>query len=340
MGEPVFDSRSTKVRVSQFRTAALSLAGFVTFGALFVAGVPAANATPGLEAYVSQPFVQGPDVSGVDIETFDSECPDTWWQGGSNPGIMTGSCSSVIGNFYGGASTTSGTPTLGDGTGQTKYGAVYNGASVTVTLDHPASYLGFQWSAGDGNNLLTLFSSGTTVATFTTQDLLAMLYYDEMGAWSAEDYFINPAMDEWIGEPFAYLYLVGTGGLTFDSFSISQPIHGFEFDNFSVGDAPVTINPATTIRIGDETPPDENGNGIDDTTEDSDGDGIKDPFEDSDGDGISDVFEDSDGDGINDFAESETLADTGVEVWSAFGTATLLIGAGVVLALRRQRKRA
>ena len=336
----MFAQRFTKVRVSGSRSAALSLAGCLTFGALFVAGVPAAHAAPALEAYVSQPFVQGPDVSGVDIETFDSECPDTWWQGGSNPGTMTGSCSSVDGDVYGGASTTSGTPTLGDGTGQTRYGAVYDGATVTVTLAQPASYLGFQWSAGDGNNLLTLFSSGTTVATFTTQDLLAMLYYDDMGDWSAIDYFINPAINEWIGEPFAYLYLVGSGGLTFDSFSISQPVYGFEFDNFSVGDTPVTINPATAIRIGDEIPPDENGNGIDDTTEDSDGDGIKDPFEDSDGDGISDVFEDSDGDGINDFAESETLADTGVDVWSAFGTATLLIGAGVALALRRRRQRA
>jgi hypothetical protein len=158
---------------------------------------------------------------------------------------MTGACSSVNGNIYGGASSTLGTPVIGNGTAQTKYGAVYNGAVVTVTLTAPASYLGFQWSAGDAANRLTLYSGATVVATFTTQDLMAMLYNDDMGAWSAKDYLINPARNQWVGEPFAYLHLVGVGGLTFDKFTITQPRFGFEFDNFALGDSPVTIDSST-----------------------------------------------------------------------------------------------
>jgi hypothetical protein len=208
-----------------------------------------------------------------------------------------------------------------------------------VTLDHPASYIGFQWEAGDGGNVLTLYSGASAVATFTTQDLLAMLYKNAMGDWSAEDYLINPGTNKRTGDPYAYIYLNGINGLTFDSFAVSHPLNkwAFEFDNFSLSDTPVTLDPATVTIIGDETPPDANGNGIDDTTEDVNGDEVIDPFEDTDGDGVGDVFEDTDGDGISDYAERVTLADTGIDLWAVTSTSGLLLGTGFLLILLRRR---
>lgn len=323
-----------------FRVASLTVAGVVAIGFFLASGVAPATAAPALNAYVSEPFVQGPSVTGVQLETFDSNCPATWWSTGSNPGTMTGTCSSVNGNIYGGASTTSGVPTRGGGLPQTKYAAAFNGASVTVTLNHAASYLGFQWSAGDAANRLTLYSGATVVATFTTQDLMAMLYNDDMGAWSANDYLINPARNQWVGEPFAYLHLVGVGGLTFDSFTITQPRFGFEFDNFSLSDSTVTVDPLTTIAIGDETPPDANRDGVDDTTEDADGDGIADPFEDVNGDGVADVLEDSNGNGTNDYIDRIMLANTGFDPWPALSSGVILLGIGFALILLRRRSRA
>jgi len=210
---------------------------------------------------------------------------------------------------------------------------------VTVTLNHAARYLGFQWSAGDAGNTITLYSGSSVVATFTTQDLLAMLYNGDMGSWSANDYLINPARDRWVGEPFAYIYLVGEGGLTFDSFTISQPAHGFEFDNFSLSDSAVTVDPTTAISIVDEAAPDANGNGVDDTTQDTDGDGIVDPFEDHNGNGIGDVLEDSDGDGVNNYAQRFTLAHTGTDIWTSIGIGALglgFAGAGILTRARRR----
>ena len=327
----------TKSRHKSISLATSSIALGLTLVAVLGTSTPAL-APPMLNAYVDQPFVQGPGISGVQIETFDSACPTTWWSGSGNPGTMSGPCQSVNGNIFGGASTTSGAPSRGGGSPQTKYGAVFNGGLVTVTLDHPASYLGFQWSAGDRGNTITLYSGASEVATFTTQDLLAMLHNDDMGSWSANDYLINPARDRWIGEPFAYIYLTGVGGVTFDSFTISQPAYGFEFDNFSLDDRQVPV-PATAISIGEETIPDVNGNGIDDTAEDSDGDGIADPFEDVDGNDVADVFDDSDGDGTSDYVERLSLADTGINRWAAVSLGVIGIGfagLGVMMRVRRR----
>jgi len=308
-----------------------------------VSAIPApALAAPSLNAYVAQPFVQGPDVSGVQIETFDSGCPATWWLGSGNPATRAGGCRGTFGNVWGGASTTSGAPSRGGGLPQTSYGAVFNGRQLTVTLDHAASYLGFQWSAGDVKNTLALYSGDSVVGTFTTHDLLSMLYNDDMGAWSANDYLINPARDQWIGQPFAYIYLVGADGLTFDSFVISQngdgPVGDFEFDNFSLSDTPVNLDPTTALLVGDEPVPDSNENGIDDTTEDSDRDGIADPFEDHNRNGVADVFDDSDGDGTNDYVERIGLAETGFDLRA--GVMGVLAGIGVAafgVMIRRRR---
>ena len=316
-----------------------SIIAILGMACAFVVAQPA-HAAPALNAFVSAPFVQGPSETGAQIEPFDSSCPTTWWTGLSNQGAMTGVCTSRSGNIWGGSSTTSGAPTLSGPSQQTKYGVVFQGQSVTVTLDHPASYLGFHWEAGDRCNTLTLSNGAANVATFTTEDLLGMIYSGSVGEWSSNDYLYNPARTQWVGQPFAFVHLVGIDGLTFDTVTFTEPCPGgFEFDNFTIVDAPVTLDPTTVVAIGDTTPPDADGDGTSDFAEDSDGDAIPNPFEDVDSDGVADSFQDSDGDGITDYEERvAALPNTGVPAANEFALGGFLVIGGLVLivALRRR----
>lgn len=322
----------------KWRVVGSMIATLGIWGAVIIA--QPAHAAPALNAFVSAPFVQGPSAAGAQIETFDTTCPQTWWSGMSNEGTLVGPCTSMNGDIWGGSSTTSGVPTLSDPSEQTKYGAVFEGQSITVTLDHPASYVGFNWQAGDWCNTLTIGSGGTDIATFTTEDLMGMIYSGTVGEWSSNDYLYNPARSQWIGYPFAFIHLVGVNGLTFDTITFSEPCSGgFEFDNFTIVDAPVTLDPTTVVPISDTTPPDANGDGTSDFEQDSDGDGISDPFEDTDGDGVAESFEDTDGDGLTDYEEQAIeLPNTGVPVAVEFALGGLLLIAGLTLIVVRRRR--
>ena len=303
--------------------------------------VPATAVTPALDAYVSQPFVQGPSSPGAEIETFDTSCPSTWWLSFSNNGSRTGPCSSQSGNIWGGASTTSGTPTKTDPSHQTKYGMISRGQTLTIQLTSPASYVGFNWQAGDPCNTLTISNGGTTLTTFTTEDLMGMIYSGSIGSWSSNDYLINPARSQWVGQPFAFIHLVGVHGLTFDKLTFTQTCSGgFEFDNFTIIDAPVTLDPTTVVAITDTTPPDADADGVSDFEEDEDGDGISNPFEDTNDDGVADSLQDSDGDGINDYVEAiRALANTGVPTSGGLLLGLGLFAAGLTLVIARRRFR-
>jgi len=332
------DASRRRSRTSQIRMHVLGAMLLIAFTGVGLSS-PAQAAAPALEAYVSQPFVQGPSSLGAEIETFDTSCPSTWWFGLSNEGVRSGPCSSLNGNIWGGASTTSGTPTRTDPTHQTKYGMISRGQTLTIQLNHPASYVGFHWEAGDPCNTLTISNSGTPITTFTTEDLMGMIYSGSIGSWSSNDYLINPARSQWVGQPFAFIHLVGVHGLTFDQLTFTQTCSGgFEFDNFTIVDAPVTLDPTTVVAITDTAPPDADEDGVSDFEEDTDEDGISNPFEDNNDDGVADSLEDSDGDGINDYVESiRALANTGVpsaqEVLFGLG----LLVAGVTLVMIRRR---
>ena len=148
----------------------------------------------------------------------------------------------------------------------TNFAGILSGKSVTLSLNEPQSYLGFWWSAGDRNNKITLFSggpSGTQVGVFTTgtlKDLLGSSSSREKevtaidGAGNATKhfgclYYGNPlkvdrrtlCSSESGGgtndpdQPFAYIHLIGEGGLTFDTIVFAQVgSGGFEFDNLAI----------------------------------------------------------------------------------------------------------
>ena len=138
----------------------------------------------------------------------------------------------------------------------TNYVGILSGKTVTLSLTQPESYLGFWWSAGDQNNTVSLFSggsNGTRVGVFTTATLKQMLTGNvtavDGNSYRGCQYFGNPRKvdrrTDCAGEnssppndpnqPFAYIHLVGEGGLEFDTIVFTQGSSGgFEFDNMAI----------------------------------------------------------------------------------------------------------
>lgn len=323
----------------------------IVAGATIIVGGVAtpAQALGSFEVLISAPRVQGPDASlgALELEELNvapGACPVTWWSGSLNEGTLSGPCTISTPTGNGGANSTSGLPAWITGSPATNFGAATASTAFTVTLQQDASYFGLWWSGGDKGNTVTLFKDGIEVASFTNDDLLNVIYKNQMGTWKANDFMYIPVYGYYKGQPFAYVNFVAEGGATFDSFEIKElnPYGWFEFDNVALVTAPVVIDEETTFPVVDGDPVDVNGNGIPDIDEDADGDGIADPFEDTDGDGMADAFEDSDGDGVNDYAESFLLPDTGSEPSISTGIMGLLLllgGAGLVAYRRRLIRR-
>ncbi|MDP4585723.1 MAG: hypothetical protein NWS64_00300, partial [Microbacteriaceae bacterium] len=105
-----------------------------------------------------------------------------------------------------------------------------------------AKYLGLWWSAGSPGNSIELYSEGEIVAFMSVDGILELLQEGTattVGGPSVntDDYAGNPrntALSP--GEPFVYLNLYGTGGVSFDQIKIMGG--GFEFDNIAVSDLP------------------------------------------------------------------------------------------------------
>ena len=306
-----------------------------------------AHAAGSFDVYVSEPRVQGPDVTpdsgALLLEEFNlpgGSCPSPWWQGTANEGSLSGTCATSAPTGNGGANSTTGEPAWLTPSPATRYGAAPASASFTIELQQDASYLGLWWSGGDPGNVVTLFKDGAEVATFTNDDLLNVIYRNAMGTWRANDFMYHPVYGYYKGQPFAYVSFVAQGGATFDSFTVTEynPWGWFEFDNFALVTAPVVIDDVTTMPVEDLTPIDLNENGMPDYLEDSASDGIADPFADTDGDGVADAFEDSDGDGVSDYAESFTLPNTGSTPEPSTGAVgVLLLLGGVALTVIRRR---
>ena len=204
-------------------------------------------------AYVEAPTVEATTVPGAITSNFE----------GLPAGIFTTPLSTLIGTYnsgggpgyaivnadsYGGA---------GD-TGQ--YLAVgvqsQSPGPVLLTLKAPSNYFGFWWSAGDNSNSLTFYSGGQLVATFTTNQIVALIPNDPNttvtaingSVYHTNQYYNNPNGGD-ASEPFAYVDFIATG-LTFDQVGFSNPSlgSGFESDNHSVA-ANVTGPPITDVIV-------------------------------------------------------------------------------------------
>ena len=185
---------------------------------------------------VDTPEVQGSFVSGVTLETFDSGC--------SSPlafGTFTGTCESWNPSFYAGAADTSGNPSTG-GSG-TKMAVVPMGSEMVIELNAPANYLGFHWEAGNEYDRVRLYSGDTLLANFSFETLMSALEAVSMstqegGTVTSEDYYGNPVTGQQQHEPYAYVHISASTGVTFDKVVISEDAGSpgmFEFDNMTVG---------------------------------------------------------------------------------------------------------
>ena len=246
---------------------------------------PVEASNPTLNFYISPPTVQNTFVTGARVATFDNKptgpCPSEWRTDPadlSDPNdtgtligtITTNGCNIAGFSKFGGAVTgatgaqyaATSPPAVG-----TNFVSVPSNRSVTLTLAQPETYLGFWWSAGDQSNRITLYSggtSGTRVGIFQTSSLTSLLNDPTVTAingatYKSCQYYGNPRLVDRTtncagensspandpNQPFAYIHLIGEGGLTFDTIVFAQVGGGgFELDNIAIErgvTAPTTV---------------------------------------------------------------------------------------------------
>lgn len=235
----------------------LAIVGSIVGLAMVVAGVSAANAATAetVDFYLSAPNVMNTYVDGAVVETFNTfntgSCPTSWPTVGTITVSGSGNgCRITNANTYGGATAgATGAPVNRPSGSGTRYVSVESNSTVTLSLSRPETYLGFWWSAGDANNSIKLYSGGTDgklVGSFSTASLVAMLNNGSGTIESLDgtthrtcDYYGNPVLTTATcgggREPFAYVHLIGTGGLNFDTVVFTQGSSGgFEFDNMAI----------------------------------------------------------------------------------------------------------
>lgn len=172
------------------------------------------------------PGVQTTSVSGVLTEDFDD---------GSHAG-------SPIGTFSGG--TIFNASQFGGAGGNTSY--LFSGAGnpTTLTFDVDQNYVGFWWSAGDAENIVSFYdASNTLLATFTTANAFNSLSAAYFGNPNA------PFLGQNGAQAYAYLNFTNTGGP-----SIHSVVFGgtnFEVDNISV--TPQFVTPPSQVPDGGST---------------------------------------------------------------------------------------
>ena len=224
-----------------------------------------AAAGDGITAYVSPPFVQGPPSSyGAALEDFESFTDCNSFPA-SAVGTFTGTCNMITtGGAYvwGGASTTSDTPTAGGTPSRFVVGPVTQ--VLTLTFAAPVKYVGFWWSAGSPGNTVKLYtaaSASTPAAIFTTTTIDSILGsgipspYPGSATVSALDastykkgYYFGRPSDHTSTTPnsftgsnrqsHAYLNIFASGSIAFTKIEFTGT--GFEFDNVAVSTAAKT----------------------------------------------------------------------------------------------------
>jgi hypothetical protein len=209
------------------------------------------------------------------FEDFDSlgdgDCPSS-----IGVGTVSGArCNVEASGDYGGATVgaTDSTLTVG-GAASGKYAST-DSRAMTITFNADQRYLGLWWSAGSAGNTITFYDGHTEVLQLGTAELRAVLgteptdggsqwkttgYLTSVGGsnYPKHHFFGNPrgytstdpgthsSLVRW--EPFVYIHIFTSGGLTFDSVVLSGT-DGFEFDNVVVSTQ--TQTPIDSlVRIG------------------------------------------------------------------------------------------
>ena len=235
-----------------------------------------AVAGDGITSYVSPPFVQGPPAAfNASIETF-----NTWSNCSSFPassvGTFSGTCTIADGtsSVWGGATTTSDTPTVG-GT-PSKYPSAPSSGNMVLTFATPAKYVGFWWSAGSAGNTVKFYTAADAVnpiATFTTTTINSILGTANPSPFPGTAkvtalngsqylksyYFGRPANHTTLTptnpttvssmtnkESHAFLNIYASGSIAFTKVEFTGS--GFEFDNVAISDT-VQTPPGSQVLI-------------------------------------------------------------------------------------------
>jgi PEP-CTERM motif len=167
-----------------------------------------------------------PEAAGVTSSTVANTITENFNTFGT--GAFSGT--TPLGTYSSGGAIVSPDQYSGDGTKYLSVGAQSGSTSYTLTFNSAQSFFGVLWNAGDAENTLTFKNGATTVATFTTAQISAVL---------GSAYFGNPSSafkGQDGNEPFVYLNSFGTSGTTFTSvvFSNTGTGTGFETDNQAI----------------------------------------------------------------------------------------------------------
>lgn len=268
--------RSNRLR-PKYRGKAVSFFGAITLLALPLT-VPAATATgpaPTVGMYLDQPFVQGSYVA----EDFPTETSVTTFNDQNYSEIcsfngasleplysLTPDCHVQTELNFGGASSTSSTPTFGQFPDSLNYGQVGSGGA-SIVFNTPQTYFGMWWSAGSVGNEVQLLNGSTVVASTSANDVASVLnsagtLTSQGGdSYATKFYISNPIDWSAVGaptdfadldesntyqyvsnytvarEPFVYIHFIAEDGYTFDRVNLIAPGNGFEFDNFTTSNA-------------------------------------------------------------------------------------------------------
>ena len=183
---------------------------------------------------IENPGVQQTTVAGAITETFDTRALGA-----------LGNFVSPVGTFVGGTVLA---PDQFGGAGSTRYNlaaGLQSGGSSTLNLSTPQKYVGFWWSAGDFRNQVEFYDpSLNLLAVFNTASIIPFLtpaYYSNP----------NPPPGRNSGEPYAFFNFTATGSETIGQVVFRQLTGGggFEIDNVSVFDQPITP-PGNTLPEG------------------------------------------------------------------------------------------
>lgn len=236
--------------------------------------------TGGVSAYISPPFVQGPPAAfGASIETFNGlttgACNLSTLNAATSIGTFSGGCNSWngtdAGTPWGGAQTTSDTPTVGSqgAPSASRFVSPIQAGGLTITFATPAKYFGFWWSAGSPQDTVTLYGSdpNNPIATYTLATINSLLggptpptspsTYSSLGTVQSINGTEYNKSQYW-GRPLnysntsptalwstdinqniylhAYINTFAAGSTTFTKVTFSS--QSFEFDNLAVSSAP------------------------------------------------------------------------------------------------------
>lgn len=292
---------SGKVRLQVSRR--LIIAAFSIFsGATVIVGNSGLSANASISRatfFISAPGVEGPpSIPGLTMETFDT----------LGAGVKSNNASLAIGTVtansltvhnctvgpscWAGSVTSTSTafpsdftlPAVTPNTNypyQNKTPFAYPDTQVTITLNRAVNYFGFYWAAGSGTNTVTLYSGSTTIASFSTDDLNALIPTSRTasgatvavngggtynvdhyrgGHKSVWDYWhidagVDCRLDDssawsvacWNDQQFAYVHAVVPQGITFDK--VQLVASDFEFDNLAIANYTGTFDPTGLVGV-------------------------------------------------------------------------------------------